>query len=257
MSKTPKEKETEEPLPDHLRCGRTDGRQWRCRRRVKENLKLCEIHYLQGRHRQYKEKVPESLKLQRKRKSNNNNNNNNEEEEEEEEEEKPEPDKKNVLDDNVESRARRTSRIVKKKRMLSEDSDASASSPPARKKALKQGDMQLELLRMVLKREAEKKKSKNKRNNNNKKKNNKKKENKKKKEEKEELCYTKEELRRELPNGVMEISPASPTRDYNNVGSHCDVKVGVDSKTVAPRYFRSKNVDRVPAGKLQVCFPEH
>ena len=75
--------------------------------------------------------------------------------------------------------------------------------------------------------------------------------------EKEELCYTKEELRRELPNGVMEISPASPTRDYNNVGSHCDVKVGVDSKTVAPRYFRSKNVDRVPAGKLQVCFPEH
>ena len=85
------------------------------------------------------------------------------------------------------------------------------------------------------------KRIKNKRNNNNKKKNNKKKENKKKKEEKEELCYTKEELRRELPNGVMEISPASPTRDYNNVGSHCDVKVGVDSKTVAPRYFRSKN----------------
>ncbi|KAH1049861.1 hypothetical protein GLYMA_08G060200v4 [Glycine max] len=253
MSKTPKEKETEEPLPDHLRCGRTDGRQWRCRRRVKENLKLCEIHYLQGRHRQYKEKVPESLKLQRKRKSNNNNNNNNEEEEEEEEEEKPEPDKKNVLDDNVESRARRTSRIVKKKRMLSEDSDASASSPPARKKALKQGDMQLELLRMVLKREAEKNKnkskSKNKKNNNKKK--NKKKE-KRRKEEKEELCYTKEELRRELPNGVMEISPASPTRDYNNVGSHCDVKVGVDSKTVTPRYFRSKNVDRVPAGKLQI-----
>lgn len=201
MSKTPKEKETEEPLPDHLRCGRTDGRQWRCRRRVKENLKLCEIHYLQGRHRQYKEKVPESLKLQRKRKSNN------------DEEEEPEPDNNNnnnVLDDNVESRARRTSRIVKKKRMLSEDSDASASSPPARKKALKQGDMQLELLRMVLKREAEKNKnkskSKNKKNNNKKK--NKKKE-KRRKEEKEELCYTKEELRRELPNSVMEISLAS------------------------------------------------
>lgn len=32
-----------------------------------ENLKLCEIHYLQGRHRQNKETVPESLKLQRKR----------------------------------------------------------------------------------------------------------------------------------------------------------------------------------------------
>ncbi|XP_068497063.1 lysine-specific demethylase JMJ28-like isoform X2 [Phaseolus vulgaris] len=54
-------------VPEHLRCNRTDGRQWRCRRRVMENLKLCEIHYLQGRHRQNKETVPESLKLQRKR----------------------------------------------------------------------------------------------------------------------------------------------------------------------------------------------
>ncbi|CAJ1961520.1 unnamed protein product [Sphenostylis stenocarpa] len=56
-----------EVVPEHLRCCRTDGRQWRCRRRVMENLKLCEIHYLQGQHRQHKEKVPESLKLQRKR----------------------------------------------------------------------------------------------------------------------------------------------------------------------------------------------
>ncbi|KAK7327985.1 hypothetical protein VNO77_22079 [Canavalia gladiata] len=64
-----KEEEEEEEVQEHLRCSRTDGRQWRCRRRAMENLKLCEIHYLQGRHRQYKEKVPESLKLQRKRKN--------------------------------------------------------------------------------------------------------------------------------------------------------------------------------------------
>ncbi|XP_027345887.1 lysine-specific demethylase JMJ25-like [Abrus precatorius] len=214
----------EEPLPDHLRCGRTDGRQWRCRRRVMDNLKLCEIHYLQGRHRQFKEKVPESLKLQRKRK-------------------KEEP---SVLD-NVESRAPRASKMVKKKRKLSEGSESLVvATSSARKKALKQGDMQLELIRMVLKREAEKKKN----NSNNKSK--KKKKKKKKKKEEEELRYGEGELRRELPNGVMEIAPASTTHDYNNVGSHCDVKVGVDCKTVTPRYFRSKNVDRIPVGKLQI-----
>ncbi|OMO65023.1 hypothetical protein COLO4_31627 [Corchorus olitorius] len=53
-------------LPDHLRCKRTDGRQWRCKRRVMEDKKLCEIHHIQGRHRQRKQKVPESLKMQRK-----------------------------------------------------------------------------------------------------------------------------------------------------------------------------------------------
>ncbi|CAJ1936298.1 unnamed protein product [Sphenostylis stenocarpa] len=230
MTKKPKAEEAEEPLPDHLRCGRTDGRQWRCRRRVKDNLKLCEIHYLQGRHRQYKEKVPESLKLHRKRKTS---------------EEEP-----NAVD-NVESRARRTSRIVKKKRRLSEGSEALevVAPSPAKKKALKQGDMQLELIRMVLKREAEKKNK----NSKSKKKNKNKNKKKKKKEEEEELCYGEGELRRELPNGVMEISPASPTRDYDNVASHCDVKVGVESKAATPRYFRSKNVDRVPVGKLQIA----
>ncbi|KAK7400466.1 hypothetical protein VNO78_11674 [Psophocarpus tetragonolobus] len=237
----------EEPLPEHLRCGRTDGRQWRCRRRVKDNLKLCEIHYLQGRHRQYKEKVPESLKLQRQRQRKRKKSNEGGEEPETE----PKTNDNSVLD-NVESRARRTSRIVKKKQRLSDEADALvvAGSSPARKKPVKQGDMQLELIRMVLKREAEKK-NKNSKSKKHKKKN-KKKENKKKKEGEEELGFAEGELRRELPNGVMEISPASPTRDYNNVGSHCDVKVGVDTRTVTPRYFRSKNVDRVPAGKLQV-----
>ncbi|KAL9329267.1 hypothetical protein ACSQ67_004270 [Phaseolus vulgaris] len=183
MTKKPKADGAEDSLPDHLRCGRTDGRQWRCRRRVKDNLKLCEIHYLQGRHRQYKEKVPESLKLQRKRKTS---------------EEEP-----NAVD-NVESRARRTSRIVKKKRRLFEGSEALvvAAPSPAKKKALKQGDMQ-----------------------------------------------GAEEGIAKWCDGNFS---ASPTRDYDNVASHFDVKVGVDSKTVTPRYFRSKNVDRVPVGKLQI-----
>ncbi|KAK7319593.1 hypothetical protein RJT34_04316 [Clitoria ternatea] len=231
------EEAAEEPFPDHLRCGRTDGRQWRCRRRVKDNLKLCEIHYLQGRHRQYKEKVPESLKLQRKRKN-----------------EEP-----SVID-NTESRAREGSRTARKKRKVSEGSDALAIVPSgsARKKALKQGgggggggDMQLELIKMVLKREAEKK-NKDKKNVKKKKKIKKKKKKKEEEDEQKELHYSEGELRRELPNGVMEISPASKTHDYDNVDSHCDVKVGVDCKTVTPRYFRSKNVDRVPAGKLQI-----
>lgn len=54
-----------EALPEHLRCNRTDGRSWRCSRPVKEGKKLCEIHYLQGLLRQHREKVPESLKIQR------------------------------------------------------------------------------------------------------------------------------------------------------------------------------------------------
>lgn len=54
-----------EAVPEHLRCNRTDGRSWRCGRRVKEGKKLCEIHYLQGLLRQNREKVPESLKIQR------------------------------------------------------------------------------------------------------------------------------------------------------------------------------------------------
>ncbi|MCI58243.1 lysine-specific demethylase 3B, partial [Trifolium medium] len=46
----------EEILPNELRCGRTDRKQWWCKRRVMDNLKLYEIHYLQGKHRQYKDK---------------------------------------------------------------------------------------------------------------------------------------------------------------------------------------------------------
>lgn len=248
MAKKSAAKNEEEILPDHLRCGRTDGKQWRCKRRVMDNLKLCEIHYLQGKHRQYKEKVPESLKLQRKRK--------NEEE--------------TVVIDNedttrAQSEFKMELRKNKKKKKLSEgsvsltDSASVSASVPVRKKTMKQCDTQLELIRMVLEREVEKRKRNN-NNNNKKKKKNKTKMKKKMKEIKVEEVELEDsvELRKELPNGVMKISPASITqRDDNNVSSHCDVKVGVDHHkvvAVTPRYFRSKNVDRVPLGKLQVCF---
>ncbi|KAI4299269.1 hypothetical protein L6164_032744 [Bauhinia variegata] len=228
--------EEEEALPDHLRCSRNDGRQWRCRRRVMDDLKLCEIHYLQGRHRQYKEKVPESLKLQRKPKKGFNFRN---------------VENGPVLS-NVEIRARKVrkmARLMKKRRKPSDGSEA--LDGPVRKKPLKpgRGDMQLELIRMVLKREVEKRRKKQGEKRKNK---NKKKEIEMELEMEEELHHTEEELTRELPNGLMAISPALTPHDYSNVGSPCDVKVGVDYKTITPRYFRSKNVERLPVGKLQV-----
>ncbi|KAL5976256.1 hypothetical protein ACLOJK_020586 [Asimina triloba] len=56
-------------VPDHLRCRRTDGRQWRCARRALDNLSFCELHHLQARRRQSKLAVPDSLKLRSKKKS--------------------------------------------------------------------------------------------------------------------------------------------------------------------------------------------
>ncbi|KAL5579283.1 hypothetical protein UlMin_011725 [Ulmus minor] len=204
--------EEDEPLPDHLRCNRTDGRQWRCKRRVKDNLKLCEIHYLQGRHRQYKEKVPESLKLQRKAKSAKEGEGNG---------------------DKIRIRAKKSgmvAKIMKRKR---------PGETLKKMKKLKRGDTQLELIRMVLKREAEKSKNK-----------------------KKNVSFLEEnsegELTRDLPNGRMAISsssPSSPRQLSGNVvsDSPIDVKVGVDLGQFVPqRRFRSKNIEALPIGKLQV-----
>ncbi|KAI9121161.1 hypothetical protein K1719_008194 [Acacia pycnantha] len=213
--------EEEEVLPDHLRCKRTDGRKWRCSRRVMDNVKLCEIHYLQGRHRQYKEKVPESLKLQRKRKKGLN--------------------KDDSVLNNVEVKARKVVKMAKMMRKRIKVSDDSESmEAPVGKKVSKQGNKQLELIRMVLKREVEKRKKK------------KKMKRKEEEEEQEELHYSDGELTKELPNGLMAISMASTAPEYCNVGSQCDVKLCVDHKAITPRYFRSKNVERLPEGKLQV-----
>jgi len=191
----------EECPPDHLRCSRTDGRQWRCKRRAMENVKLCEVHHLQLQHRQKKVKVPESLKLQRNMKT-----------------------KKKKQNDVVEVEIRSN-----KKKKKSKKNDVV--------------DVQLDLIRMVLQREVEKKKNPNKKNVTI-------------VDEELELVkvnYSEGELRKELPNGVMEIAPVSTSHrrdDDDVVDFHCNGKA-----VVTPPYFRSKNVDRrVPIDNFHVGF---
>lgn len=38
----------EQPLPDDLRCKRTDGRDWRCKKRIVEGKSFCENHLYRG-----------------------------------------------------------------------------------------------------------------------------------------------------------------------------------------------------------------
>ncbi|KAF2303456.1 hypothetical protein GH714_018513 [Hevea brasiliensis] len=181
--------EENEPLPEHLRCKRTDGRQWRCNRRVMDDKKLCEIHHLQGRHRQYKRKVPESLKLQRKysKKSTAN---------------------ADSLSHNVEIRAQkeeRLSRLVK------------LEKPMKRKKSIEEinSDIDNEI----------------------------------------DSSNSEGELMRDLPNGLMAISPA---KHFGNVAAAssstpCDIKIGAaDFSAITRRCFRSKNIEPMPIGALQV-----
>lgn len=227
--------EEDEALPDNLRCNRTDGRQWRCKRRVKENMKLCEIHYLQGRHRQNKEVVPESLKLQRKKKT------------------------KNAVSRDQSHRrvkVRATKEEILAKLMMKRK--RSSGEALRKVKKLRRGsNMEMELIRMVLKREVEKNTVKSL------------KKTKKKtvvveeKEEEEEDDDgddgdedddSEEELTRDLPNGLMAISASSSPS--SNVGSDSPgrVKVGVDVRTAPQRRFRSKNIEAMPIGKLQVTY---
>ncbi|KAK6283679.1 hypothetical protein POUND7_002631 [Theobroma cacao] len=220
--------EEEGALPDHLRCKRTDGRQWRCRRRVTEGKKLCELHHIQGRHRQKKQKVPESLKMQRNKR-------------------KKKAFEKNKLE--IRAKLLKLAKPMKRKRVIGGESEALDEA--VRKMKLKRGDLPLELIRMVLKREIEKKKRK------------------------ESDCSDfddeeeeeKGDLMRELPNGLMAISSSSP--HFDNAGScsgsgsgsgsvsgSCfNVKVGeTETNTVAitRRRFRSKNIEPLPVGTLQV-----
>ncbi|KAA8519899.1 hypothetical protein F0562_014191 [Nyssa sinensis] len=124
----------DEALPDDLRCHRTDGRQWRCTRRVMDDKKLCELHYLQGRHRQHKQKVPISLKLKRKRNKKQN---------------------RDYEVQNNEIRARKREKISKTatraKRRRSVDV-SEALDKALKKMKLKRGDLHLELIREFLKR---------------------------------------------------------------------------------------------------------
>lgn len=125
----------EEVLPDDLRCKRTDGRQWRCYRRVLDGKKLCQIHYLQGRRRQLKQKVPESLKLERRNKKTTNNG--------------------DQIGSSRSSRISKMPLVKKRKRCVSEVLDEAL-----RKMKLKKGDLPLDLIREFLRRQVEKKKKK-------------------------------------------------------------------------------------------------
>ncbi|XP_065878305.1 lysine-specific demethylase JMJ28 [Euphorbia lathyris] len=226
-----------EPLPDHLRCKRTDGRQWRCSRRVLEDKKLCEIHHLQGRHRQHKTKVPETLKLQREYKK------------------KSTANADSVSHPNFEIRAQKggVSRLVKLGNAMKRKNSMGESEvldEAVKKMRLKRGDLQLELIRMVLKREVEKRKKKKK---------------KKKKaviqqihsDDDNDSSNSEGELMRDLPNGLMAISPA---KNFSNAAggassssSPCDVKIGAaDFSALTRRCFRSKNIEPMPIGALQV-----
>ncbi|XP_023518038.1 lysine-specific demethylase JMJ25-like [Cucurbita pepo subsp. pepo] len=216
--------EEEEGLPDHLRCKRTDGKQWRCKRRVKDNLKLCEIHHLQGRHRQYKEKVPDSLKLQRTCR------------------------KSIETDSNVENlvirapKAATLAKLMKRKKLAGTSAALDGMLTRMKKK---KGSVQVELIRMVLRREVEKrgkkkvvhkarKRLKNQGNGI----------------ESEE--NSDKEMTRQLPYGLMAISPSPSPLQSGNEGSSCGIKVGAQSRPIQQRRFRSKNVNILPVGELQV-----
>lgn len=207
-----------------------------------DDKKLCEIHHLQGRHRQYKRKVPESLKLQRKYRKKSTGN-------------------AESVPGNVEIRAQKEeglTRLVKldkpmkRKKLIGE---SEALDEAVKKVRLKRGDLQLELIRMVLKREIEKRKKKKKK--------------KKKKVVVEEISSDNDnemdssnsegELMRDLPNGLMAISPA---KHFGNVAAAaasssmpCDIKIGAaDFSATTRRCFRSKNIEPMPIGTLQVVF---
>lgn len=127
----------------------------------------------------------------------------------------------------------------KRKRVMGE---AEAVDEAVRKLKLKRGDLQLDLIRMVLKRDVEKRKRLL--------------PNKKRKKKESSSChngfdgFVGEELTRILPNGIMAISPPSPTT--SNVTSPCDVKVGEEPISMTKRRFRSKNIEPLPVGKMQV-----
>ncbi|CAI0406907.1 unnamed protein product [Linum tenue] len=219
-------------LPDHLRCKRTDGRRWRCGRRVEQGKKLCEIHHLQGKHRSHKWKVPESLKIQRKYKNSNNG------------ARVRLPKEGDVVLSKLGQKRKRPEgfhEVVKMKKKTK-----------TKKIKAKKNTLQFELIRMALNRAVEKRKGQS---TNNKKSNSKNKsgssENNSGEEEEEDEEH---ELMRDLPNGFMAISPA---KHFNNVGScsastaSCDVKIGSDLSS--GRRFRSKNLEPLPIGAaLQV-----
>ncbi|KAI7738175.1 hypothetical protein M8C21_007558 [Ambrosia artemisiifolia] len=235
-------------LPDDQRCKRNDGRQWRCRRPVVEGRTMCEAHFLQGKLRQNKEPVPDSLKIerQRTRKSRKNQENTSGKSEIRGNENmgcSNLPRKRGGIEGEM---SRSNSIRKRRKRSVKEENlkscvDMSEDLDDALKKMnLKKGDLQLDLIRGYLNRQIEKKKKKKKKgkqphndNNNNNNNNN-----------------NKGDIIKELKYGRLEISQAStstpPVVTVNNV------KVGASGSGLLPtRFFRSKNIDRVPMATMQ------
>lgn len=203
-----------EELPDELRCNWTDGWQWRCNRRVTDGKKLCEIHYLQGRHRQHKEKVPDSLKLERKSKKPRNQESLHQIQE-----------IRAKRSDKTPNPAQKSSKKGKRKRTI----DVSEALDEALKKMkLKRGDLQLELIREFLKRQVEEKK------------------------ERQLQRESEGDLLRELPYGVMAISQLQSPQNFGNAGGSCNVKLGSVSNSLTRRCFRSKNIEPLPICTMQI-----
>jgi hypothetical protein len=112
-----------------------------------DNLKLYKIHRLQGKHRQHREKVHKSLKLQRKRKIN-------------------DEVIETIVIDNAKTTVLRELKVeLRNKMKLAESSesvtDCASGYVPIRKKTMKQCDSQLDVIRMVLECEVEKRNENN------------------------------------------------------------------------------------------------
>ncbi|KAI3823918.1 hypothetical protein L1987_05363 [Smallanthus sonchifolius] len=214
-------------LPDDQRCKRNDGRQWRCRRPVIPGRTLCEAHFLQGRLRQNKEPVPESLKIERQKTRRNQANPSGKIESRA---------NQNTSSSNlprkggqIQSANCSNSPRKRRKRNLKEGNlkssvDLSEDLDDALKKMnLKKGDLQLDLIRGYLNRQIEKKKGKQ---------------------------PQKEDIVKELKYGRLEISQSSPSTAPVTVNN---VKVGAPaSGSVPTRFFRSKNMDRIPVATMQI-----
>ncbi|KAL6542890.1 hypothetical protein OROHE_010410 [Orobanche hederae] len=201
-----------DPAPEEFRCKRTDGRQWRCKRRAMDGKTLCDIHYLQGKHRQHKKKVPESLKLERN------------------------VTKKRVIENGESSR--RVSKItriaasaavVEKRRLkcVSESLDAAL-----RRMKLKKGDLHLELMRVFLKRQLEKKKEKETKEN-------------AVEDETRELPYGVMAISQSSPTCLQKICENDVLDVKLGADSNC-------SNSFSLRNFRSKNIEPLPFTTMQV-----
>ncbi|KAK3011119.1 hypothetical protein RJ639_012678 [Escallonia herrerae] len=227
--------EENEALPENLRCNRTDGRKWWCNRPVMDGKKLCEIHYIQGRHRQHKEKVPDSLKLERKKpnsrvgdskKPSSRSKNSEKPSPRNQEFEKPSTRDQEHEIQNLEVKTNKKGKTAGPSKRKRSVGASEALDETLKKMKLKRGDLQLELIREFLKREVQKKKKKDVQREN------------------------EGEFMRKLPYGLMAISPSVSPQNFGNVGPY-NVKVGLVSSPFPRRCFRSKNIEPLPIGAMQ------